>query len=519
MHRTHALIAAALFALSLSPASAAAAGPEGPCATPRRAMHTLLYWLQPERHDPSKAAACIDLAALDDAGEATTRAIQLKRVLDARGLYVDLDALPDEADYVDAASRQPVALPTPRDLPQLKLVRKGDRWLFAAESVAAVPGWFEATFPSALMQLVEQLPAPLRASLLGVAVWQLIGLLLLIFVAVLFAMIAVRVVGQWLHGLVGRVGAAWLDRALLMARGPVGGFSVAAVLHYGIPPLQLPVLLSRVLVLGVKVLFVSSLIWFLWRLVDMLAAFLEGKAEGTDSRLDDQLVPMVRKSLKVVLVTIGFLFALQNVGVNVGSLVAGLGIGGLAMALAAKDTLANLFGSIVVFIDRPFQIGDFVTIQGLQGTVEEVGFRTTRLRTPDGTLITVPNMRMSDSSIENLGARPWRRYRTTLGLTYDTPPERVEAFCEGLRELLAGLPERVKQDSYLVRFVGFGASTLDVLLQCHLLTREYAIEQEYRNDLNLEILRLAERVGVSFAFPSQSVYVESLPPATPSRVA
>src|SRR5690606_24921192 len=141
------------------------------------------------------------------------------------------------------------------------------------------------------------------------------------------------------------------------------------------------------------------------------------KAESTDSKLDDQLVPLLRKAMKIFVVLVGALFLLQNLDVNVASLVAGLGIGGVAVALAAKDTIANFFGSLMIFIDRPFQIGDWVKIGETEGIVEVVGFRSTRVRTFYNSLVTVPNAHFTEAAIDNLGMREYRRTSTVLNLT------------------------------------------------------------------------------------------------------
>ncbi|MCA9571140.1 MAG: mechanosensitive ion channel family protein, partial [Myxococcales bacterium] len=239
----------------------------------------------------------------------------------------------------------------------------------------------------------------------------------------------------------------------------------------------------------------------------------------TESRLDDQLVPLVRKLLKGAVLVLGLVFVLQNAGVDVGSLIAGLGIGGLAFALAAKDTLANLFGSLTIFVDRPFQIGDWVIIGSVEGVVEEVGFRSTRVRTFYNSVVTIPNSQITNANVDNMGLRPRRRVKMMIGLTYDTPPDLLQAYVEGVRAILAAHP--FVQRTYEVHVYQFSSSSIDILVYYHLVVPGWTEELDSRSQNILEFMRLADELGVSFAFPSTSVYVESTPdkplPARPLR--
>ena len=181
----------------------------------------------------------------------------------------------------------------------------------------------------------------------------------------------------------------------------------------------------------------------------------------------------------------------------------------LAFALAAQDTVANLFGALNIFLDKPFQIGDWVKVGDVEGTIEEVGFRSFRVRTFYNSVVTVPNSTITNTNVDNLGVRHRRRCKLTLGLTYDTPPDTLQAFVEGVRAILAAHPNVEK--TYDVHFYAFGASSLDILLNYHIIAESWTEELETRSANFLEFLRLAEALGVSFAFPSTSLYVESTP--------
>lgn len=245
-----------------------------------------------------------------------------------------------------------------------------------------------------------------------------------------------------------------------------------------------------------------------WRVVDVITEYLEAKAKLTESRFDDMLVPLVRRVLKLLVLILGFGFFLSTVTDSVYKVVAGLSIGSAVLMFAFKDSLENVFGTFTVLMDKPFQLGDWITVDDVDGTVERVGFRSTRVRTFYNSIITVPNRHFISAKVDNWGSRKYRRLKTTLGLTYDTPPEKIEAFCEGVRELIRQHPY-TRKDYYHVYFNDFGASSLDVMLYCFLETPDWSMELRERHRLFADILRLAEGLGVSFAFPSTSVYMVS----------
>jgi MscS family membrane protein len=184
-----------------------------------------------------------------------------------------------------------------------------------------------------------------------------------------------------------------------------------------------------------------------------------------------------------------------------------LGLGGLAFALAAKDLLGNFFGSLTVLLDRPFQIGDWVVIDDVEGSVEEVGFRTTKVRTFYNSLITLPNSVLTNTKIDNMGARRFRRMNTMLGLTYDTSPEKIDAFCEGVRALIQ-LHPYMRKDYYQVYFNQYSAASLDILIYVFWETPDWNMELRERHRFLLDILRLAKQLDVEFAYPTQTLYLK-----------
>jgi MscS family membrane protein len=297
---------------------------------------------------------------------------------------------------------------------------------------------------------------------------------------------------------------AQLDNTVLR---PLGLMAMAVIWWLGLSLLALPDTAEQILSLAVKVLVSLSGVWSAFRLVEVIETLLKYQADQTETKFDDLLVPMVTRSLRVFVVVIGIIFIADNLDVDVSSLLAGLGLGGLAFALAAKDLLGNFFGSLTVLLDRPFHIGDWVIIGDVEGTIETVGFRSTRVRTFYNSLITMPNSILTTTKIDNMGARRYRRMKSMLSLTYDTSPEKIDAFCEGIRELIQ-LHPYMRKDYYQVYFNEYGAASLDILVYVFWETPDWNTELRERHRFLLDILRLAKQLDVEFAYPTQTLYLK-----------
>lgn len=257
------------------------------------------------------------------------------------------------------------------------------------------------------------------------------------------------------------------------------------------------------------VVMIISFTWILLRLTDFFGQILVQRAALTESKSDDQIVPFLRESIKVVIVILSIFFVLGAVfHINVVSLVAGLGIGGLAVALAAKESIENLFASFTIFLDKPFTVGDQVQVgTGISGTVERIGFRSTRLRTEEKSYVTVPNKKMVDSEVNNLSLRPRRRVKQTLTFNYNTPASKLHEVIGDITKLLTEHPT-VDESESRVRLYEFSSSSLDILVIYFIKELEYDTFLTVKQDINFRILEIVEKRGVRFAFPSTSVYIE-----------
>ncbi len=239
-------------------------------------------------------------------------------------------------------------------------------------------------------------------------------------------------------------------------------------------------------------------------LVDIFGERLSHRASRTPSTVDDILYPLVQKALWLIVVLAGVAQILSVHGVNVSGLVAGLGLGGLAFALAAKDTVENIFGSVAILIDQPFRVGDAINVGGVSGTVEQIGLRSTRLRTAENSLVSMPNSKVIASHVDNLGARPFLRTRVVLNVAYDTPIQSVEALCAGMRELLSSHP-LCKKDAIAVYVTDLQPSGINILIQFHLGVKDWAIEQATREKIFVAILTLVQTLRVRLTAPTQEI--------------
>lgn len=467
------------------------------------------------------AVTCLDLSGYpqtvrEDVGRKL--ALDLKTYLD-KTEYVQLEELPTELErdvYVWRRSR----------IGDISLARQpDDSWLFSKSTVEilddleqsvrgkdVVEGVTAPPPPATFADTIRsRIPSRLSERGMWLENWQWIALGLLAILGVIVERLVRFVITVWIRRLLG-ARRDLLDPGLVLKfERPVGIVSMGLVWLVLVPPLDLPAAALGILLVAIRVVLAAGGIWAGYRLIDLVAGFFASLASETESKLDDLLVPMIRRALKVVLVAFGLVFIAQNLNVNVTSLLTGLGLGGLAVALAAKDTLENVFGSVTVLADRPFQIGDWVVMDdGIEGTVVDVGFRSTRIRTFYDSVITVPNSRLIAASVDNLGCRRYRRIKTHLGVEYSTPPDKIEAFCEAIRELIRTHPY-TRKDYYNVYFHEYGDSSLKILVYLFVETPDWSTELRERHRIFVDILRIAERLGVGFAFPTQTLHLASVP--------
>jgi len=241
--------------------------------------------------------------------------------------------------------------------------------------------------------------------------------------------------------------------------------------------------------------------------VEFIGVKLKDKAAQTESKVDDGLIPFAIDLTKVLVYIFALVIILGNVfEVNITALVAGLGVGGVAIALASKESIENLLGSFTIFFDKPFAVGDVITLGGVTGKVEKVGFRSTRIRTFDKSIVTVPNKNIINTELDNLGVRPVRRVKFNIGLTYDTTIEQIKNIVNDIQKLVDDHP--MTNEDGRVRFLSFGGSSLDIMVLYYVNSPEWEDLIDTQQKINYSIIEIVNKHNSEFAFPSTSVYIE-----------
>ncbi|MEO9965926.1 MAG: mechanosensitive ion channel domain-containing protein [Reichenbachiella sp.] len=437
---------------------------------------------------------------------------QLKQVFEGAGIVIFFDQVPTNPNHFDSLLNGNRYIINDR-YPEIYLEKRRGLWQFQSQVLESISDVHEELYkfdPKSWIG-IELEKTGLNAHFLGLKLWQWLGVVLFLatcfFIRYIFTLIFGRLLIQLLDNIDNRKLGS---RFILPVARPVGMLMVFFFIGALYPSLELPQLVGFYVVLALKALIPLFGMIALYQLTNIVDVYLGRYVSRTESTLDDQLVPLVRKVLRVSIVVIGGLVILDSLDVPILPLLTGLSIGGLAFALAAQDTIKNFFGSLMIFVDKPFQIGDWIVSGEIDGTVEEVGFRSTRIRTFRNSVVYVPNGQLADSTIDNNGLRQMRRFRTIIQIKYDTPPNLIEAFVEGLKKVMMKHP-KTNKEKYEIHFNELGAHSLDILFYIFFEAPTWTDELKFRQEILLEILRLAEYFGVEFAYPTQTLHVENMP--------
>ncbi|MDD3343736.1 MAG: mechanosensitive ion channel family protein [Sulfurospirillaceae bacterium] len=260
----------------------------------------------------------------------------------------------------------------------------------------------------------------------------------------------------------------------------------------------------------IKSFFIFIVFWVLYRIIDKFSHIFSHFSTKFGKELHEDIENFIKKTLRFIIIILGVMAVLQEWGINVSAFVASLGLGGLAVALAAKDTVANLFGSLVIFTDRPFKVGDWIETPFTEGFIEEIGIRSTKIRTFAQALVSVPNAKLADASITNWSKMGKRRIKMRIGLTYSTTQEQMQAIVSEIKTMLTSHPD-IHKETILISFDEFADSALSIFLYFFTNTINWQEYLSAREDVNFKIMHIVAKHKASFAFPSQSLYIESLP--------
>ncbi len=345
-----------------------------------------------------------------------------------------------------------------------------------------------------------------RHKILNIQLWQYAASLIYIFLAFYISKVLDFLTRVWLKKWAEKTPNKFDDLLLNLLNGPIKIIAFIIFLRIGLEVFSWPAIVQMILSKGFTIVVAWTVTYVALKFVDLVLSYWRQRARPeTDRAFDEQLFPIIRKSLKVFIAVVAILVTLDNIGVNITAAIASLSIGGLAIGLAAQDTLANLFGAVSVFVDKPFRIGDHIQLTNVEGTVEAIGMRSTRVRNLDGHLITVPNKTMGNATITNVSLRPTIKTVMNFGLTYDTSTEKLKRAVQILEEIYRNHPET--QD-LIVSFNKFADSALNIQVVHWWKGTDGKACLMAMHEMNFKVKELFEAEKLNFAFPSQTVYLK-----------
>ena len=484
---------------------------------PNATIYTHIYFLMPDSYNEANSSMTIRGLSRDEAIE---KAKKIKQVLDGKGLKVDFTKTPKDANYLDTISVSSQSIeqslhrfaPFPLRLPEIYVEKVGSRWYFSKETIEKIDGIYSDMFPWEFTWFENKFPKLFQETIFGVLIWKPIAVIILIILCVILYYILEPIIFFILKNIQKLILRSTKFKSFDLLHEltrPIVFIILVKMIKKVFPSLQL-LDLNAFFITGIRVAETIFWIFVFIKLMKVILSLYADLTKKSQSKLDKQLAPILNKLMLGLVVFIGFLHILTIFGVNPTTVLAGASIGGIALAFAAQDSVKNLLGTIVIFLDKPFHLDDWVEISGAEGNVENVGFRSTKIRGADTTLYQIPNSLVSEAVINNKGLRTYRRYSTELGIRYDTPPELIEAFVNGIREIIIEHPD-TRSESYNVEFTGFGDSALLILVNVFFKHLDWGSEQSAKHRLHMAIVSLAAALGVDFAFPSTTLMIEQLP--------
>jgi len=349
--------------------------------------------------------------------------------------------------------------------------------------------------------------ALIETEIVGNKLWRIVGLFGIILISFIIGKIVKTVLQKSVPNLEGQERFVFASVLRSLSRSSVYFCAVFGI-SLGLNILNMSTKVAEIVNTINAILFTTAVGYLIFWLIDVPSTWLAKISEKTESKLDDMLVPVIRKSLRITVVILILVQIIQILSDKpITSIIAGLGIGGIAIALAAQDSIKNIFGSLVLFTDKPFEMGERVVVDGHDGPVEEVGLRSTKIRTLDGHLITVPNGELANKTIQNIGKRPYIKRIADIAITYDTPPEKVDRALEILKEILEN-HEGMKEDfPPRIFFNDFNAASLNLRVIYWYHPPTYWDYMAFTEKFNKEVFRRFNDEGIDFAFPTQTLYL------------
>ncbi len=462
------------------------------------------------QHNYAQASQYLDLSP-SDAARGTELARRLSEVLDQR-LWIDVESVSPFAegnvDDDDAQRDRIGVIPGATGLPEPVLVARFDggavrRWRFDRATVAQIDAWYDA-LPDAWLR--GKVPAPLlRVGPFGVHYWQWIGMVVVVFATIVLASLFALGARWLLSMLTKRTATEWDDMVVVRLRGPFRLWLVGILATPLFGLLGLNVRVGGFVSASARGLVLVSFFWCVLRVIGLVQDQLLSGSWANGAPQARTLVPLLTRFLRVSVTIVALLVVLSQFGYPVGTLLAGVGIGGVALALASQKTVEHLFGSISLAADKVFRVGDFVRVGEVEGTVERIGLRSTSVRTLARTVVRIPNGRLAEDRIETFGERDRFLLQHDLGVTYDTTPDQIRAIATAIEARLREEPT-LWPDTVIVRTIGFADSAITIRVRAWFDVPDFTTFLDVQHVLLLSFMDIIRDAGSTFAFPSRTVY-------------
>jgi MscS family membrane protein len=453
------------------------------------------------------AAEYLD-ASREQAARGPSLAERLHAVLE-QNLQLDLENVSPLAegkldDKLPASLEEIGTIPNAAGEPEpVQMVRrqssKTSRWLFTRATVGRTEGWYKQLENRWLLEHLP--PILLRTGPLGIALWQWLAFPAVLAAAWLVGRLLAAVTVGLLRKLAARTHATWDDNLLSRLKGPTTAAFMMAAIEVSMFWLPLSASARATVDRAVEAGVVAVVFWGLVRALDVLGERLIVSPWAAHHAASRSLVPLGVRIGKVALLALAVVAVMSQFGYPVATLLTGLGLGGLAIALAGQKTLENLFGAFSLGLDQPFRVGDFVKVEDFVGTVEAIGLRSTRIRTLDRTLISLPNGKLADMRLESFTARDRLRFACIIGLQHQTSPAQMREVLAEMERVLRAHP-KIWPDAVVVKFMGVGASSFDIEVMAWFQMTDWGEFQGVRQEILLQFMEIVERSGTAFAVPT-----------------
>ena len=480
--------------------------PNNDLKTPYNSIWAHLHFSQPETYNIQEASKPFLLAKKNS--EAKDLSSKLLQIYDWKGLYIDIKKVPTDTFYMDSITNKFIYHPFKSELPNIYITRLNDQWVYAEESIERIESLHEEM--GFLKHKVQEiLPKHGTDDFLQLEVWQWVALIIVLVLFFILHFFLSKILHPIVKRYILRILKKDSDNRKYLTRLPklMSYLILIQFLRLVLPMIQLKLYIAEKVTTTFNITSAIIFLFIVLQLINVIVRLFVNYAEKTDNSMDDQLVPLLDKFIKVVVISLALIHILNLAGVNTTALLAGVSIGGLAIALAAQETVKNLLGSVMIFIDKPFKIGDLVKGPNFMGIIVEVGFRSTRIKTADSTIITIPNGIVANSTINNLGARTFRLYKVSLKMDCATSKAQMEALRTELKTFSESIPEII-QKKVTFRFTEINESYLEMMCKFAINTHSYPKEQEIREILNFKIIEVLDKTEIKLYMPSSTVFLD-----------